>query len=162
MRRAVFPGSFDPLTVAHVGIADAVVVQRDVDVVHLAISEVALDKEHGGHATVAERTAAIDALGCDRPWIASVSTRDQLLADIADGYDVLVIGADKWHQLHEVRFYDGSARERDAALARLPELAVAPRAGVTLPAHVPVLQVEEALRHVSSTAVRAGRRDWRI
>ena len=31
-----------------------------------------------------------------------------------------VIGADKWHQLHDLAFYDGSEAARDAALARLP------------------------------------------
>ena len=32
-----------------------------------------------------------------------------------------VIGADKWHQLHDLGFYDGSEAARDAALARLPD-----------------------------------------
>ena len=90
-------------------------------------------------------------------------TDDQLLADIAQGYDVLIVGADKWHQLHDPGFYGGSAEAIREALARLPTLAVAPRAGVELPSaiDVVVLDLDESHRSVSSTAVRNGRDEWR-
>jgi hypothetical protein len=75
-----------------------------------------------------------------------------------------VVGADKWHQLHDVAFYGGSAAARDLALARLPRLAVAPRAGVALPAGTGAVILDLAEEHqaVSSTAVREGRTDWRV
>jgi hypothetical protein len=88
-------------------------------------------------------------------------TGARLLADVAAGYDVLVVGADKWAQLHDPAWYDGSATARDAALARLPRVVVAPRAGFALPEGAEVLDLDPAHADVSSTAVRAGRHDWR-
>ena len=38
---------------------------------------------------------------------AADTTDEQLIADLAEGYDVCVIGADKWHQLHDLTFYGG-------------------------------------------------------
>lgn len=159
-RRGVFPGSFDPLTVAHVAVADAARSQCDLVVLDLVVSEVALAKEDRRQAPVSERLAAIDAATASRPWLRARSTRAQLLADIATGADVLVIGADKWWQLHDPRFY-GSEGAMRAALGRLPDVVVAPRAGVTLPSGVLVLDVDPEHHQVSSTAVREGRHDWR-
>jgi hypothetical protein len=163
MAVGVFPGSFDPLTTAHLAIAEAAVAAHGLARLDLVISAVALDKEHGGHAPVAERIAAIEAVVAGRPHLRAATTDAQLIADIAEGYDVCVVGADKWHQLHDVRFYGGSAAARDAALARLPVLAIAPRHGVELPAEVAhlVLDVDPAHAEVSSTAVRRGREEWR-
>lgn len=157
----VFPGSFDPLTIAHVAIADAAVARFGLDRLDLVLSSVALGKEHGGHAPVGARLAAIDALRATRPALAGRVTGRRLIADLAEGYDVCVVGADKWHQLHDVAFYGGSTAARDAALARLPRLVVVPRAGIELPDHVEVLAVDPALADVSSSAVRAGRIEWR-
>jgi hypothetical protein len=53
-------------------------------------------------------------------------------------------------------FYDSTA-DRDDAVARLPQLAIAPRHGLLLPDDSVVLDVD--LSHVSSTAARAGRED---
>jgi hypothetical protein len=92
------------------------------------------------------------------------ATEARLIADIAEGYDVCVIGADKWHQIHDLSFYGGSTEERDAALGRLPILAVAPRHGsepVPEEAGTVMLVVPPAYLEVSSSAVRAGRHDWR-
>lgn len=164
---AVFPGSFDPVTVAHLAVADAVHAQTGADV-DLVISEVALAKEHTTPAPVSERLEAIHRLrDRDRPWLSARSTSAQLLVDIADGYDFLVLGADKWHQLLDTGFYGGSPLARDEALARLPTVVVAPRSGVALPAtgvgvEVQVLDVPEAIADVSATGVRAGRDDWRV
>lgn len=159
-RRGVFPGSFDPLTVAHVAVADAARSRHALDEVHLVISHVALAKEDRRQAPVADRLAAIGAASADRPWLRAATTDAQLLADIAEGFDVLVVGADKWWQLHDVRFY-GSEAAMHTALGRLPELAVAPRAGVPAPPGVDLLDVDAAHHAVSSTAVRAGRVEWR-
>lgn len=162
-RRGVFPGSFDPLTVAHVAIADAARAQCGLDRLDLVVSHVALAKEDRHQPPVADRLAAIDAATADRPWLGARATEHQLLADIAAGYDLLVVGADKWLQLHDLRFYGGSDAAMRAALERLPGVAVAPRAGVDLPdaEGLTVLDVDPTHHDVSSTAVRAGRDDWR-
>ena len=57
----------------------------------------------------------------------------------------------------------GSEAAMRAALARLPPVAVAPRAGVRLPvdARVTVLDVDPVHHEVSSSGVRAGRLEWR-
>jgi hypothetical protein len=163
--RGVFPGSFDPLTVAHLAIADAAVSRFDLDHLDLVISRSALAKDHGGHAPVEERVGAIDAVASGgRAWLHAVVTDKRLIADIAEGYDVCVLGSDKWHQLWDPAFYGGAVAERDAALARIPTLAVAVRDGVPLPRHAGVVLLDIAPEHrgVSSTAVRAGRDDWRV
>jgi nicotinate-nucleotide adenylyltransferase len=162
-RHGVYPGSFDPLTVAHVAIADAAREQCGLDVVDLVISHVALAKEDRRQAPVADRLGAIESATPDRSWLRARATPHQLLADIAAGYDLLVVGTDKWLQLHDPRFYDGSPEAMRTALDRLPPVAVAPRSGVALPvgAGVTVLDVDPVHHEVSSTAVRAGRFEWR-
>ena len=160
-RRGVFPGSFDPLTVAHLAVAEAAVAQCDLDELHLAISMEPLGKDRRQQSDAADRVAAIEAAARTRPWLRATVTSAALVADIASGFDVVVVGADKWLQLHDPAFYGGSADAVRRALRRLPELAVAPRAGVLLPPDVPVLAVDPQLAEVSSSAVRAGRREWR-
>ena len=164
MRCGVFPGSFDPLTTAHLAIADAAIVACGLDQLDLVISRAALAKEPGGHSPIEARVAAIERAAVARPALRARASGLQLIADLADGYDVCVIGADKWHQLHDLSFYDGSEAARDAALARLPVLAVAPRHGVTNPRHgdgLVLLDVYAAFHGISSTDVRAGREEWR-
>ena len=67
MRVGVFPGSFDPLTTAHLAIADAAIEACRLDHLDLTISTVALAKEHGGHASIEERIAAIERAADDAP-----------------------------------------------------------------------------------------------
>ena len=98
----------------------------------------------------------LDAVVTGRPWLGVAMTDRLHLGDIADGYDVLILGADKWAQVLDPGFY-GSDRARDEAVARLPQLAIAPRHGLPVPDGAVVLDVE--LSHVSSTAARAGRDD---
>ncbi|HUF83892.1 MAG TPA: hypothetical protein VMQ81_04780 [Acidimicrobiia bacterium] len=162
-RHGVYPGSFDPLTVAHVAIADAARDQCGLDALDLVVSHTALAKEDRRQAPVTDRLAAIDAATGDRSWLRARATEHQLLADISAGYDLLVIGADKWLQLHDPRFYGDSPAAMRAALDRLPPLAVAPRADIALPERdvATVLAVDPTHHHVSSTAVRDGRLDWR-
>lgn len=161
--RGVFPGSFDPLTTAHLAVADAAHAQLGLDRLDLVLSEVALAKEDGHSSTSGERLATILDRGVDRPWLRARITGAQLLVDIAAGYEVLVIGADKWSQLHDPSFYGGSTVARDDALARLPRVAIAPRSGHVVPDDpaVFVLDVDPVHRAVSATAVRRGRDDWR-
>jgi len=124
--RAVFPGSFDPLTVAHLAIAEAVRAACGAVTVDLAISRVALAKEDRAHCRIEERVAAIEKAAETRPWLGAVVTDLQLVSDIAAPYDLVVVGADKWAQLHDVSFHP-SEQALAAALARLPRVAVVPR-----------------------------------
>jgi nicotinic acid mononucleotide adenylyltransferase len=160
-RVGVFPGSFDPPTVAHLAIAEAAREQCRLDRLDLVVSRVPLGKDHTAQTPVDERVSLLTQLAEGRPWLGVSATDARLLADVAAGYDVLVVGADKWAQLHDPSWYGGSTDERDAALARLPQVVVAPRAGFPTPVGVPVLDVDPAHHHVSSSAVRAGRKDWR-
>jgi hypothetical protein len=159
----VYPGSFDPLTTAHLAIADAAVAALGLDELHLVLSVDALAKQPGGHSPIEARVAAVEAAGATRPWLRAAVTERLLIADIAEGFDACVVGADKWHQLRDIAFYDDSPVRRDAALARLPVLAVAPRAAVDLPADadVVVLTIDPEFLEVSSSGVRAGRTEWR-
>ena len=154
-----FPGSFNPPTVAHLAIADAARQQWGLDRVDLVVSRVALAKEHVAHPRLEDRVAVLERVAATRPWLGVVVTDAQLLADIAEGYQVLVLGADKWVQIQDPQFYGGSEAARDRALARLPALAVVPR-----PPHavtgVDLLALPDGLAAVSSTAARAAARHW--
>ncbi len=44
---------------------------------------------------------AIRRAGRTRPWLAATITDRQLIAEIASGYDVVVMGADKWAQVRD-------------------------------------------------------------
>ena len=161
-RRGCYPGSFNPPTIAHLAIAEAARDQCGLDRIDLVVSRVVLAKEHVEHPPFDERIALLERLAATRPWLGVVATEVQLLADIAEGYDVLVLGADKWAQIQELQFYGGSADIRDATLARLPTVALVPRPPHPTPAGVVVLDVPAHLGEVSSTAVRAGRVDWAV
>jgi hypothetical protein len=153
-RVGAYPGTFDPPTIAHVAIADAARAQCGLDAVAFIVNEVPLGK--AGVRSLASRVAMLEALASSRPWLRVVVTDRLHLADIAEGYDVLVLGADKWAQVLDVSFYE-SERVRDAAVARLPQLAVAPRDGLALPGACAVLDIGAGLDMVSSTAARSGR-----
>lgn len=152
--RGAYPGTFDPPTVAHLAIAEAARTQCGLEVVDLVVNEQPLGKS--GIRALETRVAMLEAVAATRPWLRVVVTRKLHLADIAAGYDVLILGADKWAQLLDPSFYESSAA-RDDALARLPRLAVAPRHDFAVPDACVVLDVD--LRDVSSTAAREGRID---
>lgn len=155
--RAVFPGSFNPPTIAHLDIASAAVRQCGVSHVDLVLSRVAIGKESVDRPTVEERADVLRAVAANgRPWLDVVVTDDRLLVDIARGYDVLVLGADKWAQVLDPQYYGDSVEARDAAVAALPHLAFAPRVSFDAPLDATVLDVEH--HDVSSTAARAGLR----
>ena len=92
-------------------------------------------------------------------WLEVAVTDEKLMVDIAAGYDVVVMGADKWAQVNDPVFYGGSAEARDDAVDRLPKVAIAPRPPHPLPAGA-ALDVPDDLVAISSTACRDGRRDW--
>jgi predicted RNA-binding protein with PIN domain len=154
-RAGVYPGSFDPLTIAHLAIADAAHEQARLDRLDLALSTVALGKEHLDRAGVEHRAAEIRATTRDRTWLDVVVTEAQLIGDIAAGYDVVVMGADKWAQVRDPRWYGGDPAARDAALAGLPRVLVAPRPGFDATG-AEILDVDPTVAYVSSTRARAG------
>lgn len=165
MSVGVYPGSFDPLTIAHLTIAQCAVEQLGLTRVDLAISRRTLGKEHLGAHTVEERVAAIRAAAESRPWLGVVVVDASLVVEIAEGYEAVVMGADKWAQVLDPSWYPDGVAGRDAALARLPRVAVAPRPGVEVPAdafpRVDALRVPGHIGEVSATAVRSGRDEWR-
>ncbi|MEZ5373701.1 MAG: hypothetical protein R2704_13455 [Microthrixaceae bacterium] len=159
-RRGVYPGSFDPLTVAHVAIAEAAISQLGLDRLDFALSRSGFDKEHLDDS-LEQRRAALRRYADHRGIAARPGTRPggrpdvqsggrpddpgagvtglgrvevvvvdaRLIAEVARGYDAVVMGADKWHQLHELRFYDHDPRAR-------PGVGVAPPGGGCPPGRV--------------------------
>jgi cytidyltransferase-like protein len=154
VKRGAYPGTFDPPTIAHLAIAEAARSQCGLDRIDFVLNREPLGKQ--SVRPLDSRLAMLEAVVATRPWL-SVRVTDSLhLADIAAGYDVLVLGADKWAQVLDPSFYESEA-ERDAAVTRLPRLAVAPRDGLLAPDGCVLLDVD--LSHISSTAARAGRVD---
>jgi len=156
-RRGVFPGSFNPLTVAHLEVARLAREEHRLDEVHFVVSRVALDKPTPPGPPLDERIALIAADIAAHDWLAVRTTDAQLIVDIADGYDVVIMGADKWEQVNDERYY-ADAAARDAAVAALTETVVATRDGAAAPADL-ALATPPELRSVSSTAARDGDRD---
>jgi len=103
-----------------------------------------------------QRITMLAAVAASRPWLEVVVTDRLHLADIAEEYDVLVLGADKWSQVLDETFY-ASPAARDDAVGRLPRLAVAPRHDLAVPDGCVLLDVD--LPNVSSSAARAGQLD---
>ena len=161
-RVGAYPGSFNPPTVAHLAIAEAAVDQCGLERVELVLSRVALGKEEVRHPLLEHRVEVLRRVAESRPWLEVRVTDVQLVADIAAGYDQLVVGADKWAQLLDPAFYDGSVAARDDALARLPPVAVAPRPPHPVPSGALVLVIAPEVAEASSTAVRHGRREWML
>ena len=147
-----YPGTFNPPTVAHLAIAEQARDTCGLRRVDLVLSLDPLGKP-GIRPTVDQRAEVLRQVAERRPWLGVTVTTHRLLADIAEGYDVLVLGADKWAQVVDPAFYDDEAH-RDACLARLPRLALAPRLGLPVPGHATLLPVDAD--HVSSTAARGG------
>lgn len=157
-RIGVYPGSFNPPTVAHVEIALAARRVHDLRRVDLAVSVVPLGKEDVAVPRLEHRLEVLEATVARVPGLGLRVTEHQLIADIAEGYDVVVMGADKWAEVNDPSWYDDH-RERDAALARLPTLALAPRRPHTIPDEHR-LPVADDLLEVSSTGARRGRVEW--
>ena len=155
-RIGVFPGSFNPPTVAHLAIAETSRAEHDLDRLVLSVSRSALAKEHVEHPPFDDRIGVLEASVAHLDWLEVRVTDRRLLADIAEGYDLLVLGADKWRQIHDPVWYGDDPAARDAALARLPAIAVVPRDGINVPDDI-VLHVPDGITHgVSSSRARAG------
>ncbi len=162
---AAYPGSFNPPTVAHLAIAEAALHQGGLDRVELVVSRRALGKTSAPGPDLEDRLAVLQAISARRPWLAVRATDAQLIAEVAAGYDAVIVGTDKWAQIIDLAWYEGSALARDDAVARLPRLLLAPRsldAGPEVEWPAGAQRLDLAARHlaVSSSAVRTGRREW--
>lgn len=153
-RIGVYPGSFNPPTIAHLALSEAARVQRRLDRIVWSISRTALAKETVDHPIFEHRLEVLHDVAAGVEWLEVVVTDAQLLVDIADGFDLVIMGADKWAQINQPHWY-GSHTARDQAIAALPEIAVAPRPPHQVPASL-LLRTDEAHHHVSSTNARAG------
>ncbi len=161
---AVYPGSFNPPTTAHLAVARAAIDQAGADRVDLAVSRAALGKEHVDVPSIEDRMAVLAEVAATRPWLGARLVEARLLADIAEGYDLLVVGADKWAQLLDPAWY-GGPEARDQALARLPRVLVVDRPPHPAPPDDPRwarLTVDPRHGSVSSSAARAGRAEWML
>jgi nicotinic acid mononucleotide adenylyltransferase len=156
-RVGVYPGTFNPPTPAHFEIAAAARRQHGLDRIDLAVSRVALGKEDLERPLFEHRVAVLRTDAAAHEGLRVLVTDDRLIVDIARGYDVVIMGADKWAQVNDSDWYESPA-ERDRAVAGLPDLAIAPRPGYRVPARY-LLDVPDELAQVSSTAARSGRRD---
>lgn len=165
-RTAVYPGSFNPPTVAHVHIAECVIEQLDVDVVYFTISSMTLGKDDSRLDPIDDRLEELTLLFADHPQFEARETSSSLIADIAEGHDVIVVGADKWLQVVDPVWY-GDIDARDDALSRLPTVAIAPRSGYVIDEKIPevidavILTTDPEHHPISATAVRAGKIEWR-
>ena len=125
----VMPGTFNPPTFAHLEMARRAVEHANLERVDWVVSTISLGKETLERPTLRERVEVLEQVALEHPWLGVATSDHQLVADIAGGYDALIVGADKWAQINDVVWYtDGTAR--DEALRRLPAIVlVAPRAG---------------------------------
>ena len=128
-----------------------------LDRLDLAISGTALEKSTSTTPrSSGDSTSSIRDATADRPWLEVVAVREQLIVDIAEGYDVVVMGADKWTQVIDPPLVRRRGRP-DAALARLPQGRGGALAGHRVPPEL-ALAVPEGLEHVSASAVRGSDR----
>lgn len=151
--RGVYPGSFNPPTVAHLAIARTARERFRLDSIDLSVSRVALAKETVDHPRFEDRIAVLREVAAQEEGLDVVVTEAGLLSDIAADYELLIVGADKWAQIQEPHWY-GSTTARDAAMAALPAIAVVPRSGFDVPAEL-LLHVD-GYHDVSSTRARNG------
>ena len=171
LRVGVYPGTFDPPTIAHLEIARVAIEQLRLDRVDFTISAATLGKDDARLTPIDERLDELGAIVDGNPRLGVRATADSLIVDIAEGYDVIIVGGDKWAQVLDPVWY-GDIESRDDALRRLPLVALAPRPPWTALESDPVadapdlvdvvvLAIDPLHREVSATAVREGRDDWR-
>ena len=128
-----------------------------LDRIDLALSNVALGKE-ARRALERRRARRRDpARGARRVRGSASSITDaQLIADIATGYDVVVMGADKWAQVRDPGLVRRRRRRRATPRSpSLPRVLVAPRPGFDV-VGAEVLDIDPEHAHVSSTRARSG------
>ena len=163
MRVGVYPGTFDPPTVAHLAIAEAALQQGGLDRVCLVLSRSPLGKDPAV-PSLEHRLSVLSEVATSRPWLDFAVSELTLIAELAKGYDAVVMGSDKWQQVCDPVWYGGSVRARDDALGSLPRVLLAHRLGhreiPTIPDGALILAVDEGHQDVSSSGARAGRLEW--
>ncbi|MGI0128585.1 MAG: hypothetical protein ACREDE_09610 [Thermoplasmata archaeon] len=158
---AAYPGSFNPPTIAHLAIAKAALLQLEVDHVHLVVSTSPLGKQDVVGPRLADRLRVLEKVAASRPWLGVKVTGAQLLADLAEGYDAVVLGADKWAEITDLSWYGGLRSARDEVIRRLPRVVVVPRPPYPLP-DFEVLEAPAEHSAVSSTAARRGQTELMV
>jgi Cytidylyltransferase-like len=175
-----YPGTFNPPTVAHLAIAEAAWRQGGLDRVDLVLSRSPLGKDPSV-PSFQHRLEVLEAVAASRPWLVVTVTDKRLIADVAAGYDAVIMGTDKWVQVCDPAWYGGSIESRDAAVARLPRLFIVERPLVELPiVELPIVErpefdavpappdtafrlvVDEGHAGVSSSQARTGRSEWML
>jgi hypothetical protein len=165
-RLGAFPGSFNPLTHAHLAVADAARRAGRLDRVDLCLSRVAIDKEEVSRPLLEHRVEVLQQAVQARPWLGVVVSEVQLVVDLAAGYDAVIVGSDKWAQMTDPLYYGGSLEARDAALHRLPLVVMVHRPGFPPPKPISwhgsllSLEVPPELGQVSSSGARGGQWEW--
>jgi len=134
-RLALLPGSFNPLTDAHVAMADAALSSGRIDALDYLIATRTTDKERVERASLADRLICLDEYVQGKPSEGVVLVNRGLYVHQAEiAWAAMpslqelwfVVGFDKIVQIFDPRYYS----DRDAALDRLFALAsflVAPR-----------------------------------
>ncbi len=176
-RIGLFSGSYNPLTYAHVAVADAAREQAQLDDLVWALSRVTVDKERVTRASVPDRLAQLVAFAHPRRETVALVNRGlyvdqaQALRSVTpgDARVYVIVGYDKVVQIFDPQYY----ADREAALTALfaqADLLVAPRdaygasdlaALLSRPenaryaTHVTALRLASEHRHDSSTEVRA-------
>lgn len=154
MTVGVYPGTFNPPTIGHLAIIEAVLDAHEPSRLDLVVSRQPLGKSQVDYPTLGHRleilTASIAHLKVVQVRVSSL----RLIADIAEGYDLVVMGADKWAQINDVAFYADEAA-RDSAVAALPTLAIVARGNDSVP-DGSALEVGRDISRVSSSAARLG------
>ncbi len=136
-RVGLFPGSFNPLTLAHLALADSARTVARLDLVVWAMASVTIDKERVERASLPDRLAQLAPHVRSQPGYALALLNHGLYVDearatrelLAPDVELFILtGYDKIVQIFDPRYYD----DRTAALDELFSLAsvlVAPRAG---------------------------------
>lgn len=138
LRIGAYPGTFDPPTVAHLAIAEAALNHGGLRAVHLVVSRAPLGKSPSV-PSFEDRLAVLEEVAASRSWLEVKVTDRRLIADVASGYDAVIMGMDKWLQVLDPAWYGGSNERRDAAVESLPEILLAVRDGaVDRPGPLPV------------------------
>ena len=156
--RGVYPGTFNPPTIGHLAICEAAIEAHGLTSLDLVVSRNPLAKSLDGAPSLELRLEVIGSSVAHLHIVDVTLSEHRLIADIAEGYDLVIMGADKWHQINDPVFYDSHVH-RDEALASLPRVAVAGRGDDPVPHHLR-LEVPAHIAEISSTAVRAGATEW--
>jgi nicotinate-nucleotide adenylyltransferase len=140
-RVGLLAGSFNPLTLAHVAIAEAARARARLDAIVWAFAAVTVDKERVSRASVADRLAQMRSFMPNAPGSTLAVLNRGLYVEQANALCsrlhsaarvVIIVGYDKVVQIFDPRYY----RDREAALRDLfaaADLLVAPREGAGEP-----------------------------